>query len=84
MCEPVAPVAPATTVVPYQYTLILWGMLFGYTFFGEMIGPLTMAGAGIIVASGLFIFLREQQLGRRSKARDVPTEPAIAKLHDLD
>ena len=76
--------APATTVVPYQYTLILWGMLFGYLFFGEMIGPLTMAGAGIIVASGLFIFVREQQLRRRSKARDVPTEPVIAKLHDLD
>ncbi len=31
--------APATTVVPYQYTLILWGMLFGYVFFGEMISP---------------------------------------------
>jgi drug/metabolite transporter (DMT)-like permease len=76
--------APATTVVPYQYTLILWGMLFGYAFFGEMIGPLTTVGAGTIVASGLFIFLREQQLGRRSKVNCAPSDPAIAKLHDLD
>lgn len=58
--------APASAVVPYQYTLILWGMLFGYLFFGEVIGPLTLAGAAIIVAAGLFIFLREQQLRRRA------------------
>ncbi|MBC9175731.1 DMT family transporter [Pseudoroseomonas ludipueritiae] len=55
-------IAPASVVVPYQYTLILWGMLFGYLFFGEVIGPLTLAGAAIIIAAGLFIFLREQQL----------------------
>ena len=54
--------APASVVVPYQYTLILWGMLFGYLFFGEVIGPLTLAGAAVIVAAGLFIFLREQRL----------------------
>jgi drug/metabolite transporter (DMT)-like permease len=53
--------APASVVVPYQYTLILWGMLFGYVFFDEVIGPLTLAGAGIIVGAGLFIFLREQR-----------------------
>ncbi|WP_063838504.1 DMT family transporter [Methylobacterium variabile] len=77
--------APATTVVPYQYTLILWGMLFGYVFFGEMIGPLTVAGAGIIVASGMFIFLREQQGLRRSPTRQRAAVPVtIAKTHDLD
>jgi S-adenosylmethionine uptake transporter len=58
-------IAPASAVVPYQYTLILWGMLFGYLFFDEVIGPLTLAGAAIIIAAGLFIFLREQQLRRR-------------------
>ena len=56
--------APASMVVPYQYTLILWGMLFGYVFFGEVIGPLTLAGAAIIIGAGLFIFLREQRLRR--------------------
>ena len=58
--------APASVVVPYQYTLILWGMLFGYLFFGEAIGPHTIAGAGLIVGAGIFIFLREQQLPRRA------------------
>lgn len=60
--------APASVVVPYQYTLILWGMLFGYLFFGEVIGPLTLAGAAIIIGAGLFIFLREQQLRHEAGA----------------
>lgn len=77
--------APATVVVPYQYTLILWGMLFGYLVFGEVIGTLTLVGAAIIVGSGLFIFLREQQLLRRSARPSRETSnPAIAKTHDLD
>jgi S-adenosylmethionine uptake transporter len=59
-------IAPASVVVPYQYTLILWGMLFGYLFFGEVIGPLTITGAAIIIGAGLFIFMREQQLRRKT------------------
>ena len=47
--------------------LILWGMLFGYLFFDEVIGPLTMAGAVIIIGAGLFIFLREQRLRRQAR-----------------
>ncbi|WP_426954372.1 DMT family transporter [Muricoccus radiodurans] len=62
-------IAPASVVVPYQYTLILWGMLFGYVFFDEVIGPMTMTGAAVIVGAGLFIFLREQQLRRRGQRR---------------
>ncbi|WP_419897867.1 DMT family transporter [Roseomonas sp. USHLN139] len=60
-------IAPASAVVPYQYTLILWGMLFGFVFFDEVLSPLTMAGAAIIIGAGLFIFLREQQLRGRPR-----------------
>jgi S-adenosylmethionine uptake transporter len=52
----------ASVVVPYQYTMILWGILFGYIFFGEVIDGLTLAGAAIIIAAGMFIFLREEKL----------------------
>lgn len=62
--------APASAVVPYQYTLILWGMLFGYIFFGEVIEPLTLAGAAIIIGAGLFIFLREQRLRRDARFQE--------------
>nr|WP_314074107.1 DMT family transporter [uncultured Roseococcus sp.] len=67
--------APASVVVPYQYTLILWGMIFGYVFFDELIKPLTLAGAAIIIGAGLFIFLREQQL-RRERSREDAGQPS--------
>lgn len=63
--------APASVVVPYQYTLIVWGILFGYLVFGEVSDMKTLAGAAIIVGAGLFIFLREQQLQRQKKAESI-------------
>jgi drug/metabolite transporter (DMT)-like permease len=52
--------APASVVVPYQYTMIVWAALFGYFVFGEVPGWHVLAGATIIVAAGLYIFFREQ------------------------
>jgi drug/metabolite transporter (DMT)-like permease len=54
--------APASTVVPYQYTLIVWALLFGAVFFDETPRVSMLVGAAIITASGVFIFLREQRL----------------------
>ena len=56
--------APASVVVPFQYTLIVWAVIFGYLFFGDVPQTHTILGAAIIIASGLFIFLREQRLAR--------------------
>jgi drug/metabolite transporter (DMT)-like permease len=52
--------APASVVVPYQYTLILWAVLFGRWVFGEVPDGFTLAGGAIIIAAGLYIFWREQ------------------------
>jgi drug/metabolite transporter (DMT)-like permease len=59
--------APASVVVPYQYTLIVWGILFSYLVFGELSDARTLSGAAIIVGAGLFIFLREQTLQRERR-----------------
>ncbi|NRP21019.1 Riboflavin transporter [Ensifer adhaerens] len=59
--------ADAATVVPLQYTLLLWAVVFGWFFFGDMPRPTVIIGAALIVASGLFIFFREQQLKRRGR-----------------
>ncbi len=64
--------APASTVVPYQYTLIVWALLFGYIVFGSVPELHTIIGAAIIVASGLFIFLREQHIGSRDRNEPLP------------
>ncbi len=57
--------ADASTVTPYQYTLLVWAMLFGWLFFGEVPKTNVLVGGAIIVAAGLYIFFREQRLGRR-------------------
>jgi drug/metabolite transporter (DMT)-like permease len=52
--------APASVFVPYQYTFILWAIVFGYFFFGDVPDALLLLGAAIIVAAGIFILRREQ------------------------
>ena len=51
--------APASLVVPYQYSFILWAMILGYFVFGDVPGALLILGAVIIVAAGIFLFWRE-------------------------
>lgn len=52
--------APAAVVVPYQYTLIVWAVVLGYLFFGDIPRANVVIGSIIIVAAGLYIFMREQ------------------------
>jgi drug/metabolite transporter (DMT)-like permease len=48
--------AAASVVVPYQYTLIVWAILLGYVVFGDVPDAFTLAGASVIVITGLYIF----------------------------
>ncbi|MBX3566552.1 MAG: DMT family transporter [Rhizobiaceae bacterium] len=59
--------ADAATVTPFQYTLLIWGISMGWIVFGDVPRPAMLIGAAIIVAAGLFIFFREQQLKRRGQ-----------------
>jgi drug/metabolite transporter (DMT)-like permease len=56
--------ASASVVVPYQYTLIVWSIMFGWVMFGEFPDTSTIAGAAIIVLAGLYIFWRERVTSR--------------------
>lgn len=58
-------ISDAATVAPLQYTLLIWAVVFGWMFFGDLPGPEMIVGAVLIVASGLFIFIREQMLRKR-------------------
>lgn len=61
----------AATVAPLQYTLLLYAVIFGWMFFGDVPRLTMMVGAAMIIASGLFIFIREQML---KKKQDRPME----------
>lgn len=56
--------ADAATVAPFQYTLLVWAVIFGWLVFGDLPRPMMLAGAAIIVGAGLFIFYREQRKKR--------------------
>jgi drug/metabolite transporter (DMT)-like permease len=64
--------APASVVVPYQYSMIVWAVTFGITVFGDVPQPATIIGAAIIIAAGLYIFLRERRLGQEETAVHPP------------
>jgi drug/metabolite transporter (DMT)-like permease len=64
--------APASTVVPYQYSMIVWAVMFGYVVFGDVPSMATIAGAAIIIGAGFYIFLRERQLGRKEAVVSPP------------
>lgn len=51
----------AVIVAPMQYSQILWAAVFGALFFDEWPDGMTLLGAGIIIASGIYIVLREGQ-----------------------
>jgi drug/metabolite transporter (DMT)-like permease len=61
----------ASVVVPYQYTLIVWAIVLGYAVFGDVPDPLTLCGAAVIIAAGLYIFWREQVRDQRDASPEV-------------
>jgi drug/metabolite transporter (DMT)-like permease len=64
--------APASVVVPYQYSMIVWAVIFGYVVFGDVPTLATLIGAAIIIGAGFYIFLREQALGREDTSVNPP------------
>jgi drug/metabolite transporter (DMT)-like permease len=63
--------APASIVVPYQYTMIIWAVALGFVVFGDVPDKFTLIGAAIIVVAGLYILWREQIVTQR--------EPIVAE-----
>ena len=64
--------APASVVVPYQYTTIVWAIILGYIFFGDIPRAAMLAGAAIIIAAGIYIFIREQARARPASFAEPP------------
>lgn len=66
--------APASTVVPYQYTIIVWAIVFGWLVFGDAPTLAMLAGATIVLVAGLVMVALEAR--REVANRDQPvTDP---------
>jgi len=78
----------AAIIAPMQYSQIIWATIYGYAFFDEGIDQATTIGTGIIIASGLYIVLRESRSGTsentpvlRSRSRaETGTTPRISLI----
>lgn len=53
-------------IAPFRYTGLLWALVLGFLVFDEWPSALTLVGAGIVVATGVFTFYRERALARQT------------------
>jgi drug/metabolite transporter (DMT)-like permease len=53
----------ASLIAPFEYSTMLWAVAIGWFVFGEWPVSAVLIGASIVIASGIYVILREQQLG---------------------
>jgi drug/metabolite transporter (DMT)-like permease len=51
----------AAIVAPMQYSQIIWAMLYGMLIFNEKPERITLVGAAVIIASGIYVVFRESR-----------------------
>jgi drug/metabolite transporter (DMT)-like permease len=56
-------VSEASAIAPFEFTYILWAVVFGYLFWQEIPGFTTLIGIVVLVSSNLYIWYRERQIG---------------------
>ncbi|MDD9858217.1 MAG: DMT family transporter [Gammaproteobacteria bacterium] len=67
-------VSPVSVVAPFEYTYIIWAVVFGYLIWAEIPKATSAVGVLLLVASGFYIFRRELRLsaaahGQRQRRR---------------
>ena len=65
--------AEASAIAPFEFTYIIWAVVFGYLFWNEVPGITTIVGVLILISSSLYISYRERQLEKRA-------EPSAAEI----
>jgi drug/metabolite transporter (DMT)-like permease len=55
--------APASALAPFLYQQMLYAVALGYLVFGDLPDAAVLLGAGVVIASGLWLICRERQGG---------------------
>ena len=61
--------AEASAIAPFEFTYILWAVIFGYLFWQEVPGPTTVFGLLVLISSSIYIWYRERSIARRLAAK---------------
>ncbi len=59
-------VGDIVVVAPFRYTALLWAIVLGWALFGTLPDALTLVGAALVVATGIYTFWREARLQRQA------------------
>jgi drug/metabolite transporter (DMT)-like permease len=58
--------APAAVLAPFIYSQLIWTTILGYLVFADLPNRWTLAGAAVVIASGLYLLYRERVRGSRT------------------
>jgi len=58
-------VGDVSFVAPFRYTGLIWALVLGWFVFGDWPGWMTLTGAFIVVATGIFTLYRERKVSAR-------------------
>jgi drug/metabolite transporter (DMT)-like permease len=67
--------APASILAPFIYTQLVWMVLSGWLVFGDVPDGATLAGAAIVIASGVYLLWRERVVVGEAKSVPDPDTP---------
>ena len=49
----------ASAVAPFEYVLLIFALFWGWTVFGEWPDASIFVGAAVVIAAGIYVFVRE-------------------------
>lgn len=67
--------APASMLAPYDYASMLFAILIGFVWFGELPTTVMMAGAALVIAGNILVIWRERQLGLERARTQAVSDP---------
>ena len=65
-------IAPVSVLAPFEYTTLVWGGLLGFLIWSELPSWLTVSGAALVIAAGLYNLHRERV--RRAEETAAPAK----------
>ena len=63
--------APPPVIAPLEYTALAWGLFFDWVIWATAPSARMLTGAGIIVASGIYVIHRERMAGKAAARAEV-------------
>ncbi len=66
-------------ITPFRYSRLVFALIIGVMLFDERPDAWTLAGAAIIIASGIYTFWRERRLARRMNIPSVPSPGGVGR-----